>query len=177
MTPTVARARKRDSCEKVNFLIASRRFEGRLNIRRMMDSRLDRRATQARPREGGFAGSPLAGQAREREATDPRGGARDAFAPATARLSFAGIVGSSAREVYAPETADLVFSAVSSSLAAARTRNGLAFLACLPDFVGARTRAGAIAERAPSDSMVRENASRSRGCNGCLQMKKTRVER
>ena len=95
---------------------------------------------------------------------DPRGGARDAFAPATARLSFAGIVGSSAREVYAPETADLVFSAVSSSLAAARTRNGLTFLACLPDFVGARTRAGAIAERAPSDSMVRENASRSRGC-------------
>ena len=76
------------------------------------------------------------------------------------------------KKVYAPETADLACSAVSSSLAAARTRNGLAFLACLPVFAGARTRAGAIAERAPSDSMVERTRVVRVGVYGCRLVEK-----
>jgi hypothetical protein len=48
----------------------------------------------------------------------------------------------------------------------------LAFLACLPVFVGARTRAGAIAERAPSDSMVERTRVVRVGVYGCRLVEK-----
>jgi hypothetical protein len=45
-------------------------------------------------------------------------------------------------------------------------------LACLPVFVGARTRAGAIAERAPSDSMVERTRVVRVGVYGCRLVEK-----